>query len=91
MTETGNRDPRLPWTTRTTNLAHFLTRNARRLGDRPAIIDARGTLTWSELDTRVSALAAAMRDRFGIKAGDRVLVQSPNNREITETMLACWR
>lgn len=86
-----NRDMALPWSVRTTNLAHFLTRNARRLADRPALIGDAGTLTWAQLDTRVDALAAAMRDRFGLTPGDRVLVQSANNFEITETMLACWR
>lgn len=91
MTPHGNRDTRLPWSTRTTNLAHFLTRNARRLGDRPAIIWDDLTLTWADLDRRVSALAAAMRSRFGTVPGDRVLVQSPNNNQITEIMLACWR
>lgn len=91
MTAHDNRDTRLPWSTRTTNLAHFLSRNARRLGDRPAIIWDEKVITWAELDQRVSALAAAMKERFGIVPGDRVLVQSPNNNEITEIMLACWR
>lgn len=91
MTAHANRDKSLPWTTRTTNLAHFLTRNARRLADRPAIIWEDKVISWSQLDQRVSALAAAMKDRFGVKPGDRVLVQSPNNNEITEIMLACWR
>jgi len=81
----------LPFSTRTTNLAHFLTRNALRLGDRPAIRHEERALTWAELDARVTALAMAFRERFALRAGDRVLVQSPNNVEITETMLACWR
>ncbi|MEJ8472740.1 acyl-CoA synthetase [Roseibium algae] len=80
-----------PWSTRTSNIAHFLTRNARRLGARPAIIWNDDVITWAELDGRVSALAAAMRDDFGVKHGDRVLVQSPNNNQITEIMLACFR
>jgi fatty-acyl-CoA synthase len=91
-----DRDPKLPRTTRTANLAHFLTRNARRIPHRPAIVLAEvdGTETvfdWATLDARVSALAAAMRDRFGLTAGRRLLVQSSNNNQITETMLACWR
>ncbi|MCT4578663.1 acyl-CoA synthetase [Donghicola sp.] len=91
MSATSNRDPKLPWSTRTTNLAHFLTRNAARLGDRPAIIWDDLTITWGQLDARVSALSAAMQDRFGVQHGDRILVQSPNNNQITEIMLACWR
>ena len=88
---TCERDPALPWSTRTSNIAHFLTRNAGRLGDRPAIIWSEETWTWRQLDARVSALAAAMREKFGIKHGARVLVQSPNNNQIIEIMLACFR
>jgi acyl-CoA synthetase (AMP-forming)/AMP-acid ligase II len=91
MIDTTNRDPSLPWSIRTTNLAHFLTRNAARLGDRPAILWGDLTLTWAQLDRRVSALATAMRDRFGITPGERILVQTPNNNQIIESMLACWR
>ena len=91
MTATANRDTALPWSTRTMNLCHYLTRHARRLGDRPAMIQGDLTLSWAQLDARVSALAAAMRDRFGVVHGDRVLVQCSNTHEITETMLACWR
>ncbi|MBO0347456.1 acyl-CoA synthetase [Roseibium sp. CAU 1637] len=89
--ETANRDTSLPWSTRSSNIAHFLTRNARRLGARPAIIWGDHRWTWGELDARVSALAIAMRDDFGIRHGDRILVQSPNNNQITEIMLACFR
>lgn len=88
---TENRDTALPWSTRSSNIAHFLTRNARRLADRPAIVWGDRRWSWQELDARVSALAAAMRDRFGLEPGDRVLVQSPNNNQITEIMLACFR
>ncbi|WP_265516558.1 acyl-CoA synthetase [Nitratireductor luteus] len=91
MSPTSNRDTALPWSTRCSNIAHFLTRNARRLGDRPAIVWGGRTWTWKELDDRVSALAAAMRDRFGVRHGDRVLVQSPNNNQMMEIMLACFR
>lgn len=91
MNAMTNRDPRLPWSVKTSNLAYFLTRNARRLGDSPAVISGDRIVTWSELDARVNALSAAMQDRFSLKPGDRVMVQSPNNLEITETMLACWR
>ncbi len=84
-------DPHLPWSTRTANLSHFLTRNARRLPGQPALICGETVLTWAELNSRVSALSAALRDEFGVGTGDRVLVQSPNCFEIVETMLACFR
>ncbi|MFK7997110.1 MAG: acyl-CoA synthetase [Granulosicoccus sp.] len=91
MSPISNRDEKLPWTTRTSNLAHFLSRNARRLSDKPALIQEDWSLTWAQLDARVSALSAAMKTRFNVQAGDRVLVQSANNIQITEVMLACWR
>ena len=91
MSSITNRDVKLPWTTRTTNLAHFLTRNARRLPDKPALTHESETISWAQLDARVSALSMAMRERFGAQAGDRVLVQSANNIQIIEVMLACWR
>ena len=91
MTPITNRDERLPWTTRTTNLAYFLTRNARRLRDKPALIHEDQVVSWAQLDARVSALSMAMRERFDVQPGDRVLVQSANNIQISEVMLACWR
>lgn len=91
MSAIENRDQNLPWSTRTTNLAHFLSRNAKRLADEPALVHNGVTLSWSQLDARVSALSKAMQDRYSIQAGDRVLVQSSNNFQIVETMLACWR
>jgi len=91
MSPITNRDVKLPWTTRTTNLAHFLTRNARRLPDKPALVHEDQVINWAQLDARVSALSMAMRERFGVQAGDRVLVQSANNIQISEVMLACWR
>ena len=81
----------LPWSTRTSNIAHFLTRNAARLGEQPAIITPERRYSWTEVEARVSALAAAMQDRFGIGKGDRVLLQSPNNNAFIEIMLACFR
>lgn len=91
MSRMVNRDMKLPWSTRSTNLAHFLTRNARRLPNKPALIHEDMTVSWAQLDRRVSALSMAMRERFGVQAGDRVLVQSANNIQISEVMLACWR
>ncbi|MBU2960352.1 acyl-CoA synthetase [Citreicella sp. C3M06] len=80
-----------PQTTRVANLAHFLTRNARRLPDRPALIWQDRRWSWAETDARVSALAAAMQDRYGISKGSRVLVQSQNCHQMFETMFACFR
>ena len=37
--------------------------------------------TYAELDTTIGRLAAAMRDRLGIGAGDRVCIAMPNRIE----------
>ncbi|WP_298961647.1 acyl-CoA synthetase [uncultured Roseibium sp.] len=76
---------------RVANLAHFLTKNAARWPNRAAIIWEDNTWTWQELDRRVSALAAALSDRFGITKGDSLLVQAQNSNQMTEIMLAAFR
>lgn len=81
----------IPQSTRVANLAHFLTRNARRLPTSPAVIWGDRIWTWAELDARVSALAAGMADRYGITKGTRVLVQSQNCNQMLESMFACFR
>ena len=42
---------------RVMNLAHLLTQNARRHGDRAGFIWAEKSWTWREIDASVSALA----------------------------------
>ena len=76
---------------RVSNLAHFLTKAARRLKERPALVWGDTSWTWPELDGRVSAIAAALIERFGVEKGDRVLVQSQNCNQMFETMFACFR
>lgn len=76
---------------RVTNLAHYLTRNAARWPDRPALIWEDRIWSWSELDHRVSAICHALREEFGLSKGDRVLVQAQNSNQMTEIMLAAFR
>jgi fatty-acyl-CoA synthase len=75
---------------RVMNLAHMLTQNARRHGDRPGFIWADKSWTWREIDSRVSALAAALAAR-GIFKGDRILVHSKNCEEMFFSMFAAFR
>ena len=81
----------LPQSTRSSNLAHFLTRNARRLSNQPSVIWGAKHWSWADLDARVSAFAAALRNRYGVTKGDRILVQSQNCNQMLESMLACFR
>ena len=75
---------------RVMNLAHMLTQNARRHGDRAGFIWGDRSWTWREIDGRVSALAAALAAR-GIVKGDRILVHSKNCDEMFWSMFAAFR
>jgi fatty-acyl-CoA synthase len=75
---------------RVMNLAHFLTQNARRHGERVGFIWGDRSWTWREIDACVSALAAALAAR-GIVKGDRILVHSKNCDEMFWSMFAAFR
>ncbi|WAP71212.1 acyl-CoA synthetase [Jiella pelagia] len=80
-----------PQSTRVSNLAHLVTRAARRLGDRLALVWGDKTWSWRDFDARVSAMAIALKTRFGVTKGDRILVQSQNCNQMFEAMFACFR
>ena len=75
---------------RVMNLAYILTQNARRLGDRTGFIWGAQSLTWREIEAKVTALAAALAAR-GIGKGDRLLVHSKNCDEMFWSMFAAFR
>ncbi|MDQ6816130.1 MAG: acyl-CoA synthetase [Actinomycetota bacterium] len=60
---------------------------AIRHGDRTALIDDRGELTYRQLDARSNALANAWR-HHGLSAGEGVAVLARNHRGFLETVLA---
>jgi len=70
----------------TTNLAQLLRQAARLFPDRPGVIQESRHWSWSEIDSRVDAMVAALRE-IGIGKGDRILVQSRNNLQLFES---CW-
>ncbi|TFF27858.1 acyl-CoA synthetase [Jiella endophytica] len=80
-----------PQSTRVANLAHFVTRSARRLADRPALVWGERSWSWREFDARIDAMAACLAGRFGVTKGDRILVQSQNCNQMFEAMFACFR
>ena len=53
--------------------------------------EARVTLTYQELYIRVNEFAALLRDKFGVKAGDRITIHMPMIPELPISMLACAR
>ncbi|MFN8050326.1 MAG: AMP-binding protein [Acidimicrobiales bacterium] len=57
-------------------------------GDRMALTDATGSVTWSELDERVNRLVDALRNR-GLRPGATVVVLAGNQRQVVEVILAC--
>ena len=75
---------------RVMNLAHMLTQNARRHGDRAGLIWGERSWNWREIDGHVSALAAALA-ASGIVKGDRILVHSKNCDEMFWSMFAAFR
>jgi long-chain acyl-CoA synthetase len=59
------------------NFAHFLERNARRLGEKAALVWENGCLSWTELDRQASGFAGHLAAQ-GIGPGDRVAIVLPN-------------
>jgi long-chain acyl-CoA synthetase len=73
------------------NIAHFLARTAAAHPDRPAV--SFGDKVWvryGELMKRVGVLAAGLRDRLGLRPGDRVAMAMGNCPEYIEVWYACW-
>jgi fatty-acyl-CoA synthase len=61
--------------------------SALRYPDEPAIIDERGTLTFSEVDKRTNALARAMQEA-GVSSGDSVAIMCRDHRWFIEAVVA---
>ena len=80
----------VPRSRRVMNLAHIVTQNARRFGERPGFIWGERSWSWAEIDAQVSALAAGLSAR-GIGKGDRVLVHSKNCDTMFVSMFATFR
>jgi fatty-acyl-CoA synthase len=79
-----------PMSRRVMNLAHLVTQNARRHGERVGLSWGEKSWTWREIDGLVSGLAAALAAR-GIARGDRILVHSKNCDEMFWSMFAAFR
>ena len=75
---------------RVSNLAHGLTRAARRFPGRPGLVQGERIWSWAELDRAAHEIAAALIAR-GVGKGDRVLVHSKNCEEMFAAMFAVFR
>ncbi|WP_252925236.1 acyl-CoA synthetase [Aliihoeflea sp. 40Bstr573] len=80
-----------PVSTRAMNLANFLAQSARRHPDEIGFVWRDETWSWARMQARVESFAHALASEFGIRKGDRVLVQSANNNQMFESMFACFR
>ncbi|MCB1886066.1 MAG: AMP-binding protein [Rhodocyclaceae bacterium] len=73
------------------NLARLLLRIARSAPDRPALLHGERRLCdYAGLAGRVAALAGEMRDRHGLRQGDRVALYLDNCPEYLVALYAAW-
>ncbi|MFH9672023.1 class I adenylate-forming enzyme family protein [Streptomyces sp. NPDC017405] len=71
-------------------LTQLLERNRQCRPDRPALVDERRRLTWSQLYDRTRELALGLAE-LGIERGDRVAVLSKDRVEVLEAYFALAR
>jgi olefin beta-lactone synthetase len=72
------------------NIAAILHDRARLIGDRPAIVERGGCITFAELD-RAAASAAGDLSAAGIVPGMRAVVLSPMSIALYTTLIAMFR
>ncbi|MDP3689881.1 long-chain fatty acid--CoA ligase [Bradyrhizobium sp.] len=70
-------------------IAHF----GRRTPDKPAVVDLGSgrQFSYAQFDSRISRLAAHLRDRLQVGRGDRVAVLALNTTDTLELQFACGR
>ena len=77
-----------------TNIAgDWVAYNATRFPDAPALenADTHELTSWRQLEGRVSRLAGALVEQFGITKGDRVSMLAENDTRVFEVQFACMR
>jgi long-chain acyl-CoA synthetase len=73
------------------NLALWLHRAGLSHGDRPALgLGTRVIRRYGEAAGRAARLAAALRERFGLKPGERVAIAAKNCPDYVELMFGIW-
>jgi acyl-CoA synthetase (AMP-forming)/AMP-acid ligase II/NAD(P)-dependent dehydrogenase (short-subunit alcohol dehydrogenase family) len=60
-------------------------------GDRPAVIDELGTLTFAALDAQARALSAALHGHLALGPGQRVAIMCRNHRGFVQAAVAATR
>ena len=71
----------------------WIAHHASVRGDKLAVhdLDSDRKFTYSQMNERTSRLAAALREAFSIKRGDRVAVLAENDSNFFEVQFACWK
>jgi acyl-CoA synthetase (AMP-forming)/AMP-acid ligase II/NAD(P)-dependent dehydrogenase (short-subunit alcohol dehydrogenase family) len=64
---------------------------AELYGDRPAVIDEHGALTFAELDLEAGSLASSLHSNFDLGAGDSVAIMCRNHRGFVQAAVAATR
>jgi fatty-acyl-CoA synthase len=72
------------------NLSTLLAQSAALFPERPGLIQGERAWSWSEINARVDALVQGLRS-LGVKAGDKMIVQSRNNAALFESCWAAFR
>jgi olefin beta-lactone synthetase len=72
------------------NIVEILQQHAAAYGERAAIVDRRGTLTFRALD-EASARVAARLEGMGLRAGDPALILCPMSGDLYATLLGVFR
>ena len=73
------------------NLVGLVDGPARRMADRPAVLDGdRTVLTWSQLAEDIARRAGGLRRHHGIRPGDRVALAARNSAAYLSSLLAVW-
>jgi acyl-CoA synthetase (AMP-forming)/AMP-acid ligase II len=71
-------------------LADVVGEQAKDLGDKPALVDARRTLTYAELDALMDRIAAALQ-REGVRSGDVAAICATTSVEYGATFFGILR
>jgi acyl-CoA synthetase (AMP-forming)/AMP-acid ligase II len=73
------------------NLVQLLLRSARWLPERPALaLGSAPVRSYRQMAQRVSRFSAGLKDKLGLKPGDRVALAMKNCPELYEALFACW-
>jgi acyl-CoA synthetase (AMP-forming)/AMP-acid ligase II len=72
------------------NLSMLLTKTARRLPDKTALVHGSKQLTYAQFNVRANRMANALR-KIGIRPGDNVAILQYNAPEFFETLFACFK